>query len=93
MKLKTFIVVLLVAIMTFILCYCVILDKKENNTYSILGELEGFNKEGAILKDIDGHLWEAPGLFITKSNILILEIKDNQLERVLVVTWVREEAN
>ena len=63
------------------------------SNYTVIGELYATTPEGVkIIQDVRGNLWEAPGLYeITRQDILVLEIENNELSKIMVVAWVKED--
>lgn len=80
-------IVILVCIALIIACSYIKDNIEDKNNYTIAAELNGYTTNGIILKDSNNDLWEVPGVFLLGQNDFILEIKNNELSRVLSVVW------
>lgn len=65
------------------------LEVYASNNYSITGELYAVKPDGTeVVEDINGKLWEIPGLKITRHDKLLLEIRDGHtVANVWVHSW------
>ena len=62
------------------------------SNYNIIGELYAVTPEGVdVLRDTKGNMWEVPGLYnITRKDNLILEVENNELSKVMIIVWTKE---
>ena len=83
----TTIIVILVCVALIIACSYIKDNIEDKNNYTIAAELNGYTANGIILKDSNNNLWEVPGIFLLGQDDFILEIKNNELSRVLSLIW------
>lgn len=59
-----------------------------SKNYTVSAELYAVTPDGIeVLQDINGKLWEVPDLHITRHDCLILEIKNDELSKVMIIAW------
>lgn len=87
----TTIIVILICLALIAICSYIRDNVENKNNYTIAAELNGYTANGIILKDSNNNLWEVPDVFLLGQNKFILEIKNNELNRVLSIVWEKTE--
>ena len=87
----TTIIVILICLALIVICSYVKDNVENKNNYTIAAELNGYTANGIILKDSNNNLWEVPGVFLLGQDKFILEIQNNELNKVFSIVWEKTE--